>query len=350
MIVVNARFLTQKITGVQRFAIEISKILRTLNNNIVFVTHRGILDPQLAKALGAIVIGKNKGAIWEQVDLRAYLIFNQKPLLVNFCNTGLLFYKYQIVTIHDMSYKVNPKWFSKKFYLWYNFLIPRIAENSSKIFTVSNASKYDIIRYLKLKEEKISVIYNSCYLNTNDNFDRLNDGRYILSVSTFDPRKNLNTLISAFNKTDRSVKLIIVGLESSHFDFELNKELLNDNIIIKGYVDDLTLMSLMKNAEAFISLSLYEGFGLPAIEAMSAGCPVIVSDIPAHKEVCGNAAIYANPYDVDDVKKQLELVLNNHELKQELIIASKENLKRFNWFNSANKVLKNINETIEKYK
>src|ERR1700750_1071551 len=120
MIVVNARFLTQKITGVQRFAIEISKILRKLNEEIFFVTHTGILDNQLASELGAIVIGKNQGTIWEQLDLRSYLLVKHKPLLVNFCNTGLLYYNNQIVTIHDMSYKVNPKWFSKKFYLWYN--------------------------------------------------------------------------------------------------------------------------------------------------------------------------------------------------------------------------------------
>jgi len=151
MIVVNARFLTQKVTGVQRFAVEISKILHNLNDQIVFVTPPGILDLDLAKELGAIIIGKNKGTIWEQVDLRNYLTLNQKPLLINFCNTGLLFYNRQIVTIHDMSYKVNPKWFSKKFYLWYNFLIPHIAKRSLKILTVSNSSKNDIIKYLKIR-------------------------------------------------------------------------------------------------------------------------------------------------------------------------------------------------------
>jgi len=198
MIVVNARFLTQRVTGVQRFAIEISKILHKLNRQIVFVTPPGILDQDLAKELGAIVIGKNNGTIWEQVDLRNYLTLNQKPLLINFCNTGLLFYNRQIVTIHDMSYKVNPKWFSKKFYLWYNFLIPHIAKRSLKILTVSNSSKNDIIKYLKIRPEKISVIYNSYYLNTNNNFEKIVGDKYLLTVSSFDPRKNLNNLVKAF--------------------------------------------------------------------------------------------------------------------------------------------------------
>src|ERR1022692_771063 len=107
MIIVNARFLTQKVTGVQRFAIEISKILHKLNDQIVFVTPFNIVDQNLANDLGAIVIGKNKGTIWDQVDLRYYLILKHNPLLINFCNTGMIFYNKQIVTIHDMSYKVN---------------------------------------------------------------------------------------------------------------------------------------------------------------------------------------------------------------------------------------------------
>ena len=345
MIVVNARFLTQRVTGVQRFAIEISKILRKLNDQVVFIAPPDILDQGLAKELGAIVIGKNKGTIWEQVDLRNYLILNQKPLLVNFCNTGLLFYNRQIVTIHDMSYKVNPKWFSKKFYLWYNFLISHIAKRSLKIQTVSNASKTDIVKYLKVKPEKISVIYNSYYLNTNNNFEKITGDKYFLTVSSFDPRKNLDNLVKAFKKIDEKIKLVIVGSNSSNFASD-DKLPDKKNIIIMGYVSDLELVSLMNNAEIFIYLSFYEGFGLPPIEAMYMGCPVIVSDIPAHREVCGSAALYTDPYSIEDIKNKITFMLNNDQAKKELIIAGKNNIKRFDWFNSAQKVLDNINEIV----
>jgi len=344
MIIVNARFLTQKVTGVQRFAIEISKRLRKLNDRIVFVAPPGILDQDLAGELGAIVIGKNKGTIWEQVDLRDYLNSNGKPLLINFCNTGLVYYERQIITIHDMSYKVNPKWFSKKFYLWYNFLISHIAKRSSKILTVSNASKKDIIKYLKVKPEKISVIYNSYYLNTNNNFEKIIGDKYLLTVSSLDPRKNLGNLVKAFKKIDEKIKLVIVGSNSSNF--ASHDELADKNIIIKGYVSDLELVSLMNNAEIFIYLSFYEGFGLPPIEAMYMGCPVIVSDIPAHREVCGNAALYTDPYSIEDIKNKITFMLNNDQVKKELIIAGKNNIKRFDWFNSARKVLDNINEMV----
>jgi glycosyltransferase involved in cell wall biosynthesis len=344
MIVVNARFLTQKVTGVQRFAIEISKILHTLDDHIIFVTPYNILDQNLANELGAIVIGRNTGTIWEQADLRYYLLLKSKPLLINFCNTGILFYKKQIVTIHDMSYKVNPKWFTHQFYLWYNFLIPHLANRSLKIFTVSNSSKKDIIKYLKIKTDKISVVYNSSNLNTNNTFEPVNIEKYILSVSSLDPRKNLNNLIEAFKNIDKEIKLIIVGLKKDNFEF--NEELLCSNIIIKSYVSDNELGLLMSNAEAFVYLSFYEGFGLPPIEAMSMGCPVIVSDIPAHREICGNAALYADPNDIEDIKNKIINLLNNNNLKKELVLAGEKNIKRFNWFDSGQKVLKTINEIV----
>lgn len=349
MIVVNARFLTQKVTGVQRFAIEIAKILRRLNPEILFVSPADILDHALAKELGAVVIGKNKGTLWEQVDLRRYLLANSKPLLINFCNTGILFYQKQVVTIHDMSYKVNPKWFSKEFYAWYNFLIPHIVGRSLKVLTVSNSSKNDILQYLKIQPDKVSVIYNSCYLNTNNNFDAPGKGKYLLTVSSLDPRKNLNSLIKAFKKLDREIQLIIVGLKSDNFGQSLNEELLTDQIVLKGYVSDNELSALLQNAGAFVYLSFYEGFGLPPVEAMSMGCPVIVSDIAAHREVCGNAALYADPFDTDDIKNKMVTLLDNETIKQELIIAGHQNIKRFDWFQSASTVLKIINELVEKH-
>lgn len=345
-IVVNARFLTQQITGVQRFAIEISKVLHRLNPDIVFVSPGRILNNDLAKELQAVVVGKNTGTVWEQVDLRRYLIANEKPLLVNFCNTGMLFYKKQIVTIHDMSYKVNPKWFSKSFYNWYNYLIPHVANNSLRIFTVSNSSKNDIVKYLGISPGNINVIYNSSNLNTNNNFEATEKGKYLLSVSSLDPRKNLDGIIKAFKALNSNVKLIIVGLKSDNFGPALNDNLLNHNIIVKGYVSDAELSSLITHAEAFVYMSFYEGFGLPPVEAMSLGCPVIVSDIPAHKEICANGALYANPYNVDDIRGKISRLLSDDELRQNLIAAGKQNINRFSWFISANEVLKNINEIV----
>lgn len=346
LIVVNARFLTQKVTGVQRFAIEISKIISRLSSQIVFVTPNGVLDAALAKELNVVIIGKHTGTIWEQLDLRNYLKSNNNPLLVNFCNTGLLFYSNQIVTIHDMSYKVNPKWFSKKFYVWYNFLIPHIAAHSVKVLTVSNSSKADIVKYLGTKETKIDVIYNAPLVIANERISENKDGDYILTISSQDPRKNLNNLIKAFKRLNQDVKLVIVGLKSHNFGAGLDENLINDHIIIKGYVPDDELVSLMKHSKAFVYLSLYEGFGLPPLEAMAIGCPVLVSDIAALKETCGDAAIYADPYDLDDIKNKISNLLSDGQLREQLIIKGSENIKKYSWQASANKVFKVINEFV----
>jgi glycosyltransferase involved in cell wall biosynthesis len=345
MIVVNARFLTQQVTGVQRFAIEISKIICRLRPaEFVFVTPGDIINHEVANELNAKVIGMNKGTLWEQLDLRLFLLHNKHPLLINFCNTGITFYRNQIVTIHDMSYKVNPLWFSKSFFRWYDFLIPNLIKNSVKIFTVSNSAKGDILNYLKVKPEKINVIYNSSYLNRNNNFERIEQDKYILTVASLAPRKNLNNLIDAFEMCNTEVNLIIVGLSNSNFAKGFNINSLSSKIKIKRYQTDDELSSLMKYAEAFLYLSFYEGFGLPPIEAMDIGCPVLVSDIPAHKEICGNAALYANPLSVQDIKNKIEEILNNDTIKLKLKAAGKKNVNRFNWLASAQMVLKSIDE------
>lgn len=347
MIIVNARFLTQKITGVQRFAVEISLILYKLRPDLfVFVTPGNIIHPGLANKLNAKIIGVNKGAIWEQIDLRLFLFLKQNPILLNFCNSGLLYYKFQIVTIHDMSYKINSDWFSRLFYLWYNFLIPNLVNKSLKVFTVSNSSKNDIISILKTAPDKINVVYNSSYINTNNNFEAIVNGKYILTVSSLEPRKNLNNLIRAFNRIEGKTKLVIVGLQNSNFRSGLDLALLGENIEVKGYQTDKELGCLMNGAEVFVSVSLYEGFGLPAVEAMGFGCPVIVSDIPAHREICADAAIYADPNNVDDIKNKIISVLENWELKNKLKLAGKKNIERFDWHKSAENVLKCLDEII----
>ncbi len=348
MIIINARFLTQKVTGVQRFAIELSKQLKKLSDDILFVSPHNILDEALAAELGVVIIGKRTGTTWEQIDLRKYLRSKHKPLLVNFCNTGILYYSRQIVTIHDMSYKVNPAWFSKKFYRWYNFLIPHIAASSRKIITVSNSSKNDIVKYLKIDVDKIAVVYNASYLNSHDQPQNIARKPYILTVSSLEPRKNLGRLIEASKQLNGDVKLVIVGLGNTKtFSHDFNKAELAENIVIKGYVPDNELAELMQFARAFVYVSLYEGFGLPLVEAMAMHCPVIASNIPVHQEICGNAAIYVDPYNVNDIGAGIQQLLDNNTLAETLAANGIENVKRFSWAVSAKKTLDIINETLQ---
>jgi glycosyltransferase involved in cell wall biosynthesis len=245
-----------------------------------------------------------------------------------------------------MSYKVNPGWFSKKFYWWYNFLIPHIAHNSIKVLTVSNSSKSDIIKYLGIESDKINVVYNSILTIDNQNFKENELGKYILTISSLDPRKNLNNLIKSFKGIDQEIKLVIVGLKSSNFAKALDEDLIDNNVIIKGYVTDDDLASLMYHAQAFVYVSLYEGFGLPPLEAMAFGCPVIASDIQSLKEICAEAAEYVNPYDVNNIRDKILKVLNDPLLREKLILKGHKNIERFSWSASANKVFNIINEVL----
>src|SRR3972149_8611226 len=145
MIIVNSRFLTQKITGVQRNAIEISRELRKLYPDITFISPQNIYHRNIASELNVILFGRLRGHLWEQIDLHRYLNKNNKPLLLNMANTAPISYKNQIVTICDLSFLRHPEWFSKTFYFYYRFLIPKIVKNSLKIVTISKFSKNEIM-------------------------------------------------------------------------------------------------------------------------------------------------------------------------------------------------------------
>jgi len=336
-IIINARFLTQQITGVQRFAIEISKALKKIWPSIQFVSPPDIIDHVLAAELNVKIIGRNKGILWEQVDLPVFLKKNNHPLLINLCNVAPLFYSNQVITIHDVAFIVNPGWFNKKFVLFYKFLIPRIAKKSKAIFTVSNFSKQEIIKYIKIEAEKIKVVYNSVSCFPIERQVENKYGRYILFVGSIDKRKNISALIEAFNNVkDIDLKLLIAGDVSSVFNNKENINLKNnERVSFLGRVNDAELSSLYANALMFIYPSLYEGFGLPPLEAMYYNCPAIVSDIGSLIEICNDATLYVDPYNPEDIARKIELLANDEFLRNELIKKGKQNIEKYSWEKSA---------------
>lgn len=348
-IVVNARFLTQKITGVQRFAIELSKQLKKLSPELKFVAPKNIIHKSIAEELQVETIGNQKGHIWEQVELPLYLYKNSNPLLVNFCNTAPLYYKNQVVTICDLSFMINPKWFSKPFSLYYSYLIPRISRKALKIITISENSKQDLINIINTSEDKIEIVY--CSISNefaqSDTFASHNQyGKYILAVSSLDPRKNFNNLIQAFNYAKlKDTKLVIVGSENKVFANQSLKELLqyNPNIVFTGYITDRELIDLYKNASLFLYPSLYEGFGIPPLEAMACGCPTIVSNVASLPEVCGNASHYIDPYSVESIAEGIETVLNDKDYSELLRQRGYRRVKLFSWQASAKKLISVLN-------
>jgi glycosyltransferase involved in cell wall biosynthesis len=342
MLIVNARFLTQELTGVQRFAIEISKQLKAIyGNNIQFITPHNILHIDLANTLNAKKVGTKSGHLWEQIDLPSYLKEQGSPLLLNLANTAPLFYVNKIVTVHDVAFLRFPKNFDWKFRLFYQLLIPKIIKNSKHVFTVSQFSKSEIVEFYGTKQDKISVIYNA----TSDIFKEIEHcfyDKYILAVSSLNHQKNFHSLIKAFNGLeDKTIKLYLAGRINKNFaDIELLHDIeSNENIIFQGHVDDETLVKLYSNATCFVYPSLYEGFGIPPLEAQSCGTPVICSNVASLPEVGGeDSVLYVDPYDVDDIKDKIEELISNQTLQDELRVKGFENIKRFSWGKSADKI------------
>ena len=343
MIIINARFLTQNITGVQRFAIEISRQLKKLyGDTIQFVSPQNIIHENLAKELDVKIIGNRTGHLWEQVDLPNYLKSIDSPLLLNLANSAPLFYKNKISTIHDIAYERFPQNFNWKFRTFYKLLIPRLTHSSKHIFTVSEFSKKEIIEFYKAKENSMSVVYNAVneiFQPCETNFKE----KYILAVSSLNYQKNFHSLVTAFNDIeDKDIKLFLVGgINKAFATTELLEEIeKNKNIIFKGRVDDDELISLYSNAICFVYPSLYEGFGIPPLEAQACGCPVVCSNAASLPEVGGEeSVIYCNPYDINDIKEKIELVLSDTKLQKELVKKGFENVKRFSWQKSAKMII-----------
>jgi len=345
MLVINSRFLTQNITGVQRFAIEISKQLKVLlGDEAQFVSPQNIINNELAKELKVKIVGNKTGHLWEQIDLPKYLKSIGNPLLLNLANTAPLFYINKISTIHDIAYEKFPQTFNWKFRLFYKLLIPRLITSSKHIFTVSEFSKKEITEFYRVDDKKISVVYNAVNEIFHPSVKKYNE-KYILAVSSLHYQKNFHSLIKAFNVLKNTdVKLFLVGSVNKNFaSLELLKDIENNpNIIFKGRVNDEALISLYSNAICFVYPSLYEGFGIPPLEAQACGCPVICSNAASLPEVYGDSVLYCNPYDPNDIKEKIEILVNDEGLREELRLKGFENVKRFSWKKSAKKIIEII--------
>ena len=342
MIYINGRFLTQPLAGVNRFAYELSKALIHLGVTVIFVCPKNELNSIYdIRDFNIIKYGFGSSHLWEQFSLPLFFIGKSNFLLVSFTGLGPIALSKKIITIHDLAFIENPSWYTKSYVLLYKLLTPLSARTSKHILTVSNFSKKEIVNKLDVNEDKISVIYNAANICSTEQpkiLERVPD-KYILAVSSIDPRKNFERLIQSFSNLS-NCNLVVVGGAYRNFE-SVNINSKGDNIIFLGRVSDEELTTLYKNAIAFVYPSLYEGFGIPPIEAMTYGCPTVVSDIEVLHEVCDNASIYVNPYDISDISCKLKLVNGDGNLRAKLITNGYRNIRKFNWSDSS-MVLKSI--------
>lgn len=351
MFVVNGRFLTQKPTGIHRYAFEVCNAMYKQGVDFVVATPKEIRSDYNVE-FKTVKCGSLKTHLWEQLSLPRYLKSIGSPLLVSFSGCGPLNYKNQIITIHDVSHESHPEWFAKNYYRYYHYMIPRIAKKAHAVITVSNYSKGETVRILGVDADKMYVIPCDVPTPIKQAAQKLSQSelapsdRYILTVSSMDPRKNFVRLVEAFNCIeDKDVKLYIVGMQFKAFNTPDMQKLSGENIVLTGYVDDNKLSELYRNAQFSIYPSLYEGFGLPPLESMTFGCPVIASDIPAIREVNGDALLYINPLDINDITLKMNQLLIDENLRKGLKEKGLKQVRKYSWDRTA----KEIVELVSKY-
>jgi glycosyltransferase involved in cell wall biosynthesis len=338
-IFVNARFLTQKLTGVQRYGIECSRQIKKLYPEAIFLTPGNIVHNNIANQLNAVVIGTQTGIRWEQIELPAFMNKTGNAPLLNLANTAPLFYGNNYVTIHDLAFYCHPEWNSKLFSLWYNWMVPRIAKRASHVFTVSETVKNELVSYYKLPAQKISVTYNGIAEEMLQYHKPKTKEKIILSVGTFNIRKNHHKLLGAFAASDLKddYKLVIIGDRNKIFkDIQIDRQVLdNEKIVFLQHVSDDELIEMYNKAELVVSLSTYEGFGIPLLEGLFFGCRIVCSDIPVYRELYEGYADYCNPNDTGSIISALTETIRTKKNSPDISGL----LAKYNYQTAAKKIL-----------
>jgi glycosyltransferase involved in cell wall biosynthesis len=335
-IVVNGRFLARRITGVERYGRE---ILRYIGN-----------DPALRSIKGCRVESTRRqgltGHLWEQFILPSRL--EQDSILWSTANTGPLVVRNQALTIHDLSPLEHPEWFRKSFAAWYRLFLPVLVKRVRKLFTPSEYVRQKVMTHFGIRD--VTVTPNGvdpAIFHPRANQTRLSLPKsYVLFVGTLEPRKNLNMLLQAWNEiTDEfnETWLLIAGVNGSVFR-AVDLSPATERVRFLGYVDDETLPGLYANATLFVLPSHDEGFGLPALEAMACGVPVVVSDRGALPEVVGEAGFTFCLSDPQALIGALKECLWSTQLRSSLREKGLERAYKFSWQGTAEIVRKNLHE------
>ena len=256
-----------------------------------------------------------------------------------------------VCTIHDICFEHYKDIFTKKEYIRQKLLIPYAAKHSKYVFTVSNHAKKDIESNNSVDSRNVIVTYNA----VNENYRIISEKElnkdelyikfgikndYILSVCNLQPRKNLVRLIQAYRKyreeSGCQEQLVIVGKKAWMFN-DILKEALDgaSDIVFTDYVDNTDLVRLYNAAKLFVYPSFFEGFGIPPLEAMACGTPVAVANATSLPEVVGDAGIYFDPFNVDDIAEAIKKMLSDDNLRKECILRNPMQVKKFDWKKSS---------------
>lgn len=325
-IIINGRFLVHRITGVERYAHEILRELDKLigikrdNKSPEFVL---AIPPECDNApdyqnIKVVKIGRLSNRAWEHVSYPRY-VRKQRGIALSLCNVAPL-PKPGIVCIHDAKVKAHPEYFSFAFRAWYWLLMNNQIKRADKILTVSDFSKAELVRLYKANPDKIAVIPNGWQHFEQIAFDEnacekygLTPGKFYFTVGSLEPNKNFGWILRSANNDPNQIYAVAGGINKQVFATGVgiaangngrsanvipgNANALPDNVKLLGYVSDEEMKTLMRDCKAFLFPSFYEGFGIPPLEALSAGAKqVVVSDTAVMHEIFGDAVCFIDPH------------------------------------------------------
>lgn len=347
--------------GIGRYSYELARHLYKNNKDIKILIRKEDKDIfNFAKDNLIIIDGIDTSLqrnIFEQFKLPKLLKHNYKDYIIHFpdCIVPILCKNRIVITVHDMAFKSVKGSFTKKSYIWKNFMANIAIRRASQIICITNFAKSELTRYFNVNKEKVNTVYNGVTLfnkkidecHINESIKNLGRYKYLLTVSTISPRKNIDGLIKAFNniKNNNDYKLVICGSNGwlSENIFKIVKDLsIEDRVMFTGRVNDEELKYLYKNCRAFIFPSFYEGFGLPPLEAMNFNVPILASNRTSIPEVLGDSVVYFDPYDINDITLKLKNFINK---KIEVDVEKyKKHLSKFSWDTCSKEVIKIYNK------
>ncbi len=347
-VAINGRFLTQPATGVQRYAYELVRAWDEMLGEGEIDPGRyaiELLAPRLESSAPSLEcipvrqVGRLAGNLWEQIDLpwsaRGHLLFDP-------CNIGPVIKPGQAVTLHDASIFAVPDSYSLGFRSKYRLVLSILARTARVILTDSFFSKNELVRYCHVDQRRVQVVPLGCDHITRAQPDegvfqknKIGQKPFLLAVGSNAPHKNLGRLCQAVNLLrDSNLELVIAGGTFTRV-FQATGLAQSEKIKPLDYVSEGELKALYQRATALVFPSLYEGFGLPPLEAMACGCPVMVARTAALPEVCGDAALYFNPESAQDLADKIALFVPDAGLQANLRALGLLRAAKYTWRDTA---------------
>ena len=318
-IAVNGRFLAQSTTGVQRYAHELLRALDGLLQRgsippvaVTVLTPQGTKHTAQYSFLKVRCCGRLQGQLWEQLELP---VAASGSLLFTPCGGSPVVHGDQVVTIHDAAPFATPEAYTLAYRSYYKGLQRVLARRVRHILTVSEFSRQELARFLRISPQRITAVHESGEhvlrsLASSDLLARhgLVPGRYVLAVGSMNPNKNLHGVMRAAKELrDYRIQVAIAGGVNARI-FS-SSAAVSDSAVLVGVVNDAELRGLYENAGCFVFPSFYEGFGLPPLEALTLGCPVVAARAGAMPEVLGDAVLYCDPASPANIAAQVRRVM-----------------------------------------